>query len=413
MTSAERFAKCTWKSHHFSQKDEKQDLHANQMIKVVLIGHDTRNPNLGVGALTVSEVEIIRRAARQLETRINIIHLIGRSGRQSCIDGDDVTERFVRPLRRPLDFFRAVRDSDVVIDISGGDSFADIYGSRRIFQILLEKYLVHLARRPLIMAPQTVGPFSRPLWRALAAGSIRRSAIVATRDDKSTAFLREMGIVRDVIQASDVALRLPYDPPPERAGGPPRIGLNVSGLLMGGGYTGKNMFGLKSDYPALVRAIIEGFLNHEDGCELHLVGHVIPQQRGGVEDDYQACLDLAAEYPAAVVAPAFATPSEAKSYIAGLDFFMGARMHACIAAFSSGVPVVPMAYSRKFEGLFGALDYDLTVDCTTDDAEDILERIFSAYENRSKIAVRMATAMQAGLGRLNLYESELEKFLRQ
>ncbi len=378
------------------------------MIKVALIGHDTRNPNLGVGALTVSEVEIIRRAAHRSGADISITVLIGRGSRQSCVDGNDVSERIVRPLRRPLDFFRAVRDSDLVIDISGGDSFADIYGNRRIFQILLEKFVVHLARRPLIMAPQTVGPFSHPFWRALATWSIRRCAIIATRDDKSTEFLREMGIRGAVIEASDVALRLPYDPPPVRAGGPPRVGLNVSGLLMGGGYTGKNMFGLKSDYPTLVRAIIEGFLNHGDGCELHLVGHVIPQQRGGVEDDYQACLDLAAEYPAAIVAPAFATPSEAKSYIAGLDFFMGARMHACIAAFSSGVPVVPMAYSRKFEGLFGALGYDLTVDCTTDAAEDILERIFRAFETRSEIADRMASAMQAGLGRLDLYERALE-----
>ena len=41
--------------------------------------------------------------------------------------------------------------------------------------------------------------------------------------------------------------------------------------------------------------------------------------------------------PGTVLAPRFSTPSEAKTYIAGLDFFMGARMHACIAAFSSGV----------------------------------------------------------------------------
>ena len=61
---------------------------------------------------------------------------------------------------------------------------------------------------------------------------------------------------------------------------------------------------------------------------------------------------LRARYPRAIVAPAFRTPVEAKSYIAGMDFFAGARMHACIAAVSSGVPVYPLAYSRKFNGLF-------------------------------------------------------------
>ena len=67
---------------------------------------------------------------------------------------------------------------------------------------------------------------------------------------------------------------------------------------------------------------------------------------------------------------------------------MGARMHACIAAFSAGVPVVPMAYSRKFAGLFGAMGYDETVDCTSQSAEEILTRIFDAFERRGDLVGR-------------------------
>lgn len=384
------------------------------MIKVTFIGHDTRNPNLGVGALTVSDVDVVRRVARHLGVKIRITILIGNGNQAGCVVGDDIVERIVRPLRRPWDFFAAVRDSDLVIDISGGDSFADIYGNRRIFQILLQKYLVHLSGRPLVMAPQTVGPFSKPLWRKLAAGSIRRCAVVATRDDQSTAFLNEMGIDREVIEASDVALRLPYDPPKEtNREGPPRIGLNVSGLLMAGGYTGKNEFGLKADYPDLIRKIITGFQSLPERCEVHLVGHVIPEVRGGVEDDYQTCLDLAAEFPELIVAPAFATPSEAKSYISGLDFFMGARMHACIAAFSSGVPVVPMAYSRKFEGLFGTLGYDLTVDCTKDGTELILDIIMRSYEGRENLRKKVKQSFGYGLKRLDLYEAALAEKIKK
>jgi len=383
------------------------------MLNITLIGHDSRNPNLGVGALTVSDVEVIRRIARRQDLDVTITILIGRSTQPSCISGDDLTERVVRPLRKPFDFFLAMRNSDLVIDISGGDSFADIYGGRRIFQIILQKFLTHLARRPLVMAPQTVGPFSTPAWRFLAAQTIRRCAIIAPRDDKSTVFLRDMGLQCKIVEASDVALRLPFTKPPERSAGVPKVGLNVSGLLMHGGYTGKNMFGLKTDYPALIREIVKRFQAHGDGCEVHLVGHVVPQVRGGVEDDYQTCLDLAQEFPGTIVAPPFETPSEAKSYIAGLDFFAGARMHACIAAFSSGVPVVPMAYSRKFAGLFGSLGYDLTVDCTTDSAEDILDGIFHAYGNRAVLAQEMQVALQAGLKKLDRYEAALEELLVQ
>lgn len=383
------------------------------MLNVALIGHDTRNPNLGVGALTVSDIAILRQAAKRAGVGIRITVLVGAGKAACCVEGDDITERFVRPLRKPWDFFRAILENDIVVDIAGGDSFADIYGDRRMFQTLLQKYLVHFASRPLVMAPQTVGPFVKPLWRRLSAGSIKRCAIVCTRDAKSTAFLREIGYHGAAIEASDVALRLPFDAPTATQNARPKVGINVSGLLMGGGYTGKNEFGLKADYPGLIRDLITGFQTHTDGCEVHLLGHVVPAQRGGVEDDYQACLNLQKEFPGVTVAPAFETPSEAKSYIAGLDFFMGARMHACIAAFSSGVPVVPMAYSRKFEGLFGTLGYHETVDCTSDSSEEIKTRIFAAYEDRAALQIRMAAALTEGRGKLQRYEEALVELFSQ
>ncbi|MEO0487050.1 MAG: polysaccharide pyruvyl transferase family protein [Pseudomonadota bacterium] len=376
------------------------------MIKVALIGHDTRNPNLGVGALTVANAAILRAQVAKAGVEVEVTALIGASDAQSCIPSDEVRETIVRPLRKPMEFLRHLRAADVVVDISGGDSFADIYGDRRIFQTLLQRWLTHVARRPLVVSPQTIGPFKKAHWRRLAAGTLSRSAVLCTRDEVSADFMAQMGVRREVIVASDVALKLPFDAPPPRTGGPVKVGLNVSALLMAGGYTGKNMFGLKADYGALIHRIVARFLE-QDNCELHLVGHVIPRTRGGVEDDYQASLDLAASFPDCIVAPAFETPSEAKSYIAGLDFFMGARMHACIAAFSSGVPVVPMAYSRKFAGLFGALGYTHIVDCTSDSPDAIETAIFAAYDNRVTLAKEMVLARDKGLQRLSKYEDAL------
>lgn len=381
------------------------------MIDIGLIFHSATNPNLGVGALTVSDVEIIREAARGLDARITVID--GKGPGEPCVGGPDITIRDVRPLRRPWEFFRIVRGLDVIIDIGGGDSLADIYGRKRFARMHLQKYLVHAARRPLVLAPQTIGPFSSRLFARIAAGSIRRAVLVATRDDKSTRALREMGVRGDIIEASDVALRLPHVAPARDEAGPgqPRVGLNVSGLLINGGYTRDNMFGLTVDYPRLVHAIIGHFRAHADGCEIHLVPHVINPAPDAIEDDLRACRALADEFPGVVVAPAFASPGEAKSYIAGLDFFMGARMHSCVAAFSSGVPVVPMAYSRKFAGLFGSLGYEHTVDCTTEDADTILARIDAAYENRAALAVEVKEALARGLARLRLYEDALRQVL--
>ena len=378
------------------------------MLTIALIFHSASNDNMGVGALSVSEVAILRRIAEARGIPITIKVIDSIADRPPYVTGEDVEIRPTRPLRKPLDFFRTVRDSDMVIDIGGGDSFADIYGSRRLTQMFVMKYLTHLAGKPLVLAPQTFGPFRHRLSTFFARQSVRLSAITASRDSLSTACLREMGSTAEIIEASDVALRLPYEPPPPRPkGGPVRIGINVSGLLMSGGYTGKNMFGLRMDYPQLIRDILRRFDEHPEPCEIHLVPHVISWHRGALEDDYAASVKLSEEFPSVTVAPAFTSPSEAKSYIAGMDFFMGARMHACIAAFSSGVPVVPMAYSRKFAGLFGALGYDETVDCTTQSADDILTRIFDAYARRSELVQTQKTALATGLEKLDRYEAAL------
>lgn len=378
------------------------------LLRLCLLFHSARNDNLGVGALSVSEAAIIRRIAAQRGLSVHITLIDGRDPRPPYLSGQDITSLSLRPLRRPWEVFAAIRASDLVIDIGGGDSFADIYGGRRFARTVLQKYMVHLAGRPLVLAPQTIGPFRSPLRRRIALDTIRRSAVVTTRDALSTRALAGMGYAGPVIEASDVALRLPHDPPPPRVpGAPVRIGLNVSGLLMSGGYTRANMFGLKADYPALMRRILAAFRDRSDTPEIHLVPHVITWGGGGVEDDRAASLALAAEFSGVIVSPAFASPSEAKSYIAGLDFFMGARMHACIAALSSGVPVVPMAYSRKFAGLFGSLGYDETVDCTTEEADTILARILDAYDRRETLAGETRLALARGLEKLDRYETAL------
>jgi len=179
------------------------------------------------------------------------------------------------------------------------------------------------------------------------------------------------------------------------------VGLNVSELLMSGGYTGANQFGLAVDYPALVRDII-GWFRAQDGVELHLVGHVQSRTQP-VEDDQRVGEALAREFPGVACAPLFGSPSEAKGYISGMDFFIGARMHATIAAFSSGVPVIPMAYSRKFGGVFDTLGYNQVADCKSESAEAILGRIRSGFENRAALKAEVDAGMKRVDARLDAY----------
>lgn len=164
------------------------------------------------------------------------------------------------------------------------------------------------------------------------------------------------------------------------------VGLNVSALLWHGGYTRDNQFGLSVDYQKVVRNIISYFLSIPN-IKLHLIPHVVGSEKG-VENDYAVSYDLQQEIgdDRIILSPLFFDPIEAKSYISGMDFFMGARMHSTIAAFSTGVTVVPMAYSRKFNGLFvETLAYPNMCDMKSESETAILTKIENAFVSRKEI----------------------------
>lgn len=382
-------------------------------VTIALVWHQMNSDNLGVGALTLANLEILRAAAAEAGREARFLILGWKDPRPwyetpSDVENVPLRTRYLVAPTGPL--AEALAQADVVFDIGGGDSFTDIYGPRRFLQVWSTKARGLLKRKPLILCPQTIGPFESRWARVLARAVMNRAEAVVSRDAPSTTFLSDLGIKSEIVEATDVAMRLPYTAPAPRNGGPIRVGLNVSGLLMSGGYTGANQFGLSVDYPALIREIITWF-QAEDGVEVHLVGHVQSEIQP-VEDDQRAGAKLAEEFSGTVLAPVFASPVDAKSYIAGLDFFMGARMHATIAAFSSGVPVVPMAYSRKFRGVFETLGYAHVADMKTDSAAAILSRIQEGFRTRQNLAEDIKVGMAQVDARLDAYHALATRVIR-
>ena len=383
-------------------------------VTIALVWHQMNSVNLGVGALTLANLALCREAAREAGREARFLVLGWRDKRdwyETPEDVENIPVR-IRGLASPTGpVAEALKRSDFVIDISAGDSFTDIYGFRRFAMMWGTKARAVWAGKPLILAPQTIGPFNAAWARIPAAWVMNRATAVVTRDALSTEVVRKMGITAETLEVTDVAMRLPYDRPAPRDDGPVKVGLNVSGLLMNGGYTGGNQFGLTVDYPTLIRRILTWFAGQE-GVEVHLVGHVQAADMP-VEDDQRASEALAAEFPVTQVAPMFGSPVDAKSYIAGLDFFLGARMHATIAAFSSGVPVIPMAYSRKFTGLYETLGYPHVADMRAEDDDAILARIQSGFTDRGALKTDIDEAMSRVDARLDAYRTVVAHTIRK
>jgi polysaccharide pyruvyl transferase WcaK-like protein len=261
------------------------------------------------------------------------------------------------PARRNA-WLRAIADADVIGEIRGGDSFSDIYGFRRFAVGSLPLIAIALFGRPYVLLPQTYGPFRHRSSRLLARFMLSRARTILTRDAHCTRLVEQL-CGRTPTFCPDVAFTLaPREPESTAAheavaapNGSILIGLNVSGLLYMGGYTGRNMFGLHSDYKDVVDALAEGLLANPQ-VRLVLVPHVF-----GSEHEEEACRTLQQSFDRthpgrvrAVTDPL--TEQELKWVIGQTQFFIGARMHACIAALSQGIPTIGLAYSDKFAGVF-------------------------------------------------------------
>lgn len=307
--------------------------------------------------------------------------------------------RFIRKIiSRHTPWIAALEEATIVGDIRGGDSFSDIYGIWRFLNGFLMAWSVLLVKGSMVQFPQTFGPYQSPLARILARFILRRSSVVIARDEKSQHVAQKLiGSRRQVWLSPDVAFaleairpeRIEVNPPLDGSIQSEVIGMNVSGLMYNGGYTRDNMFSLKLNYKSMVPVLITALLENHPG-ELWLVPHTYGPS-WSVESDPEACYKVRAVLPEALQTRVRIVTGEYDCYelkglIGQFDFFIGSRMHACIAALSQGVPCVGIAYSRKFEGVFNSVGMgEWVIDGRRVGNTEAISRILELYMDRDKV----------------------------
>nr|WP_291465313.1 polysaccharide pyruvyl transferase family protein [Desulfobacula sp.] len=365
---------------------------------------------MGCNALTYSAILLLEEIAKSLKLNFNYI-LFKDIHAQSLLIYSNLDEnkikcvppvittrtKFRAMLKRQSasikHFNKSLSNCDVFFEIAGGDSFSDIYGIQR--PALFERYHSRIkeGRKPLIFLPQTIGPFNSNRAKKIAANSLSYATHVFARDpisyEKAVEFAKRECVSRTI----DMAFFMNYMPNKSKHS-QLFVGVNPSGLLWNGGYTGTNQFGLKADYQKLISKTIEKL--HQENCKVIIVPHVLDGPTYHIEDDYRVGKLLVNKYPFCGLAPFFYSPVEAKSFISGLDLMIGSRMHCCIAGYSSGVPIYPLAYSRKFKGLFKEeLDYPYGAELQTDDIETVINGLENFLRNLTDIQASMTKRLES------------------
>ncbi len=323
-------------------------------------------------------------------------------------------------LSARIPWIAALEQTAFVGDVRGGDSFSDIYGMKRFIIATLPVLSVLWVKGGIVLFPQTYGPFKSPLAKLIARFIVRRASVVVARDRESRRIAQELaGDAQLVLLSPDVAFALHADLPEMVELDPPipgplatgSVGFNINGLMFNGGYTGKNMFGLKLQYDTFAYDLLVALLQTHPG-EVLLVPHTLAPV-GDPESDNGASAKLRDRLPpelrsrVRIVAGDY-DAHQLKGIIRTCDFFVGSRMHSCIAALSQGVPCVGVAYSMKFAGVFESVGLgDWVVDGRTTANADAVAAVLACYRDRRDRQPALAREAEAARGRLTEVFSHL------
>jgi colanic acid/amylovoran biosynthesis protein len=422
------------------KKDREATLVAGEPAKIGLIGASFETGNMGVGALAAGSIRCIH--TRWPRAKIFIldyskcpsIHSLRVSGKE--LDVELLNIRFSKSLylanniamllalaailrALPSRWLRElllsrnatlaqIWQTDMFASIAGGDSFSDIYGLRRFLYIALPQILVVVAGKRLVLLPQTFGPFRSRFARTVTRFITRNADSTYARDYESLelvtalqgvsgncekpAFRYDVAFALEPVAPSRISTEASFDVTRRNI-----VGLNVSGLLYMGGYTRGNMFNLKVDYRQLIARILDLLIRNQ-GASVLLIPHVFGNDERS-ESDVVACREVyrtfAALYGANLgLLEGEYDQGELKHIIGKCDFFIGSRMHACIAAISQCVPAAAIAYSDKFIGVMKSVGVpSVVVDPRHLNLDETVSCIDALYLGREKLRMDLQASI--------------------
>jgi len=356
-------------------------------MQILVLWADEASPNLGVRALGSGTAALARRVWP--DARLTFQNFGHRGpelpiGRIRSLAKERVTGRL--GMQRWLSGF------DLVIDTRSGDSFSDIYGLHRLAVMCAVAELASQAGVPVVLGPQTIGPFSTRRGRMLARRSLRRASLVMARDADSAEQARTLGRPADLL-TTDVVFALPQAP----AARTRDIVLGISGLLWN---PNPHVDHLRyRDVMTRLHAELVG-----SGRRVSLLAHVLDSP--ATDNDVPTVHEFASLTGSADELIIPAGLDEVRTAVASAEVVIASRMHACLNALSVGTPAIPLAYSRKFDPLLSGLGWNHTVDlrANTDPVAAALEQL-----GDRQLAAQVGDVVERAHSSL----AQAERFLRE
>jgi colanic acid/amylovoran biosynthesis protein len=286
----------------------------------------------------------------------------------------------------PEEFRRAFglvvrEDVDVLLD-AAGFAFGDQHPPQRTVQFADRVEAAKRAGKPVILLPQALGPFEKPVVRGAFARIVDAADLVFARDDVSMQHAQDaVGPQNHLRQAPDFTNLVM----PKLAAGDgttDRACIVPNERVIENAETEEKA----AAYVPFIAQCIEA-IESEGLCPVLLIHG---RNDRGLADDIQRHVGrkvpLREEHD----------PVALKRYIGESRLLVGSRFHALVGALSQGVPAVGTSWSHKYEMLFEEYGCESMLLPVPAQNEQIRERITAAKDaEHSGLETRIRTRAEA------------------
>ena len=178
-------------------------------MKIGLFGISLLSVNYGVTALGLAQLDFLERIAVKNNIKLEYyifsgddFNKISEIKKKLNINSKITIQKLIN-LKSGLKGFsniaNKIKECDIIIDLTYGDSFSDIYGFKNFLLYSIPKLMTIHNDRTLVIGPQTIGPYKNKLVKIISNKILNKATILCVRDEKSLALAQNMTEREDII----------------------------------------------------------------------------------------------------------------------------------------------------------------------------------------------------------------------
>ncbi|MGP1574479.1 polysaccharide pyruvyl transferase CsaB [Selenomonas sp.] len=299
--------------------------------------------------------------------------------------------------------WKALRASDLLVS-GGGSLLQNVTSRRSLYYYMAIIVLAFLARRPVMLYAQGIGPIEGFWARTMMRLIGNRVRLITVRDHGSLAELSALGISRPkIVATADPVLAI--NPVPKEAG---------RQILQWNGVTeDKPLVGISVREWKGWQRYKETFAETADRIATELGANIVFLPMQYPEDVKTAEMVAALMKEEAVVLDGEFSTAELLSLVGNMDLLLAIRLHALIFAGVMGVPLVGVSYDPKIDRFLDSIGEAPAAKLETVTADELMAQVRRKWQAREVFREKNA-ALLNDLRHLAFQNAELAvKILRE